>query len=40
MIRPDWNSLNPAERAAWMLIKSWERRGILVQQAHIAAHTN
>ena len=39
-IRPNWNSLSPAETAAWRLIKSWERRGVLVQQAYIAAHTN
>ena len=31
---------NPAERSAWLLIKSWERRGILVQQAHLIERTN
>ncbi len=40
MIRPDWQHLTPAEAAAWRLIKSWERRGTLVQQAYVAAHTN
>ena len=40
MIRPDWDNLNPAEQSAWLLIKSWERRGTLVQQAHIAQRVN
>jgi hypothetical protein len=31
---------NPAERSAWLLIKSWERRGVLVQQAHLLERTN
>jgi len=39
-IRPDWDNLNPAERSAWLLIKSWERRGVLVQQANVAQRVN
>ena len=31
---------SPAERSAWRLIKSWERRGVLVQQAHLIERTN
>ena len=29
-----------AERSAWLLIKSWERRGVLVQQAHLLERIN
>ena len=39
-IRPDWNHMTPAEHSAWTLIKSWERRGVLVQQAHLAQRVN
>lgn len=39
-IAPNWQSLPPAESVAWQLIKSWERRGVLVQQAYLATHRN
>lgn len=39
-IRPNWDALTPAEQAAWHLILSWARRGILGQQAYLQQHTN
>ena len=39
-IRPNWQHLTPAETSAWRLILSWERRGVLVQQAYVAQHVN
>lgn len=39
-IRPNWQHLTPAEASAWRLILSWERRGVLVQQAYVAQHVN
>ena len=32
--------MTAAERSAWLLILSWQRRGQLVQQAHLTARTN
>jgi hypothetical protein len=39
-IRPDWDRMTAADRSAWMLIKSWERGGVLVQQAHLTSRVN
>ena len=36
----NWDQMTAAERSAWLLIKSWERRGVLVQQAYVAQHVN
>ena len=30
----------PADLSAWRLIKSWERGGVLVQQAHLIERSN
>ena len=32
--------MTAAERTAWLLILSWNRRGVLVQQAYLASHVN
>jgi hypothetical protein len=39
-ISPNWDRMTAADRSAWQLIKSWERRGVLVQQAHLASRVN
>jgi len=36
----NWDQMTAAERSAWRLILSWERRGVLVQQAYVAQHVN
>lgn len=38
--RPGWERMNEAERSAWLLLLSWERGGVLVQQAHLHERRN
>lgn len=40
MFRIPNRPMSAAERSAWLLLMSWQRRGVLVQQAHLAERTN